>query len=302
MHDLINSINRSITHIRAQQPHYLALMRVGRPIGTLLLLWPTLWALWLAAEGFPSLANLLIFCCGVFLMRSAGCVINDYADRNIDGHVRRTKDRPLARGKVSENEALLLFASLCTLAFLLVLFTNKLTILLSFVAVLLASIYPFMKRHTYFPQLALGAAFSWAVIMAFAAETAAVPRVAWLLYIAVVVWTVAYDTYYAMVDREDDLKIGVKSTAILFGAADRNIIAALQVFMIIILVLLGTRLSLGMFYYLGVAGAAALFAYQYYSTESRDRDAYFNAFLNNHWVGCSIFAGIFFHYLFASPA
>lgn len=279
-------------------PHYLKLMRIDRPIGIYLLLWPTLWSLWLAAGGLPSLKNLLIFSAGVVLMRSAGCVINDYADRKIDAHVKRTKDRPIAAGLVTADEALYLFALLAGLSFFLVLFTNWLTVALSFVGVALASIYPFMKRYTYFPQVVLGAAFSWSVVMAFAAESGEFPKEIWLIYIAVTVWTVAYDTFYAMVDREDDLKIGVKSTAILFGDFDRIITAFLQLFVIFVLMLIGYKFELGSIYYLSTVIAACIFAYQQFLILDREADACFKAFLNNNWVGLVIFIGIAGDYAF----
>ena len=278
-------------------PVYLKLMRVDRPIGTYLILWPTLWSLWLAAEGIPSLKNLVIFAVGCFLMRSAGCVINDYADRNIDGHVERTKDRPLVTGQLSEMEALYLFVALCSTAFICVLFTfSWLTVALSFGGVALASIYPFMKRYTYFPQVALGAAFSWSVVMAFAAERDEVPKEVWLIYIAVMIWTVAYDTFYAMVDREEDYEIGVKSTAILFGAYDRLITSFLQLFVIFILMLIGYQFELGIIYFLSTIVASGLFAYQQMLILNRDRDGCFKAFLNNNWVGVTIFVGIALDY------
>lgn len=281
---------------KANFPVYLKLMRVDRPIGTYLVLWPTLWSLWLAAKGIPSITNLVIFCIGVFLMRSAGCVINDYADRHIDGHVERTKNRPLVTGQLSEMEALYLFVTLCTLAFLIVLFTNWLTVGLSFGGVALAALYPFMKRYTYFPQVALGAAFSWSVIMAFAAERNEVPKEVWLVYIAVLIWTVAYDTFYAMVDREDDYQIGIKSTAILFGEYDRLITAFLQLFVIFVLMLIGYQFKLGVVYYLSTVVAAGLFAYQQLLIFDRDREGCFKAFLNNNWVGLVIFIGIVIDY------
>lgn len=271
---------------------YWRLMRMDRPIGTLLLLWPTLWALWIAAEGVPSLKNLVIFVLGVIVMRAAGCVINDFADRKIDGQVKRTRDRPLATGAVSSREAIALFITLCLLAFGLVLMTNLLTIELSVGGLLLAFCYPFMKRHTHLPQVVLGAAFAWSIPMAYAAETGELRQHIWLIYLAVVLWTVAYDTFYAMVDRDDDLKIGVKSTAILFGEQDRLITAALQLLTVYALVLTGERFNLGTFYYLGLAGAAALFVYQQWLIRFRNRDGCFKAFLNNNWVGMVIFAGI----------
>lgn len=283
--------------LRAQLPHYLALMRVARPIGTYLVLWPTLWALWIAAEGFPDWHLLIIFCLGTFLMRSAGCVINDYADRKIDAHVQRTKARPFATGAVTEKEALILFACLCLTAFVLVLFTNLMTILLSFGAVALAACYPFMKRYTHLPQVVLGAAFAWGIPMAFAAQQGALPPALWLIYIGVLMWTIAYDTFYAMVDREDDLKIGVKSTAILFGDDDKTITGMLQVCVIIVLVLVGVQFSLSFIYYAGLMAASGLFIYQQHLIRFRDRDQCFKAFLNNNYVGGVIFVGIVLHYL-----
>lgn len=276
---------------------YARLMRIDRPIGTLLLLWPALWALWIAAEGMPDVHVLVVFVLGVFLMRSAGCVINDYADRAIDGHVTRTKHRPFARGEVTPREALTLFAVLCLLAFLLVLTLNTLTILLSFAAVVLAATYPFMKRHTYLPQVHLGMAFAWSVPMAFAALTGAVPQEAWLLYIAAILWTTAYDTMYAMVDRDDDLRIGVKSTAILFAEQDRLIIALIQALTLIVLLVAGSRFELGGAFTLGLLAAAGLAAWQQYLIRRRESAACFHAFLNNNWFGAAIFAGIVFHYL-----
>lgn len=286
-----------LRHIQQQMPHYLALMRVSRPIGTYLVLWPTLWALWLAAEGFPDWHLLLIFCLGTFLMRSAGCVINDYADRGIDAHVRRTQQRPFAQGLVTEKEALGLFVALCLLAFVLVLFTNWLTVALSLGAVALAACYPFMKRYTHLPQLVLGAAFAWGIPMAFAAQREALPPALWLIYLAVLLWTVTYDTFYAMVDRDDDLKIGVKSTAILFGDDDKSITAMLQVCVMVVLVLVGVQFSLSFIYYAGLMVAGGLFIYQQQLIRYRDRGQCFKAFLNNHWVGMAIFAGIVLHYL-----
>lgn len=281
---------------------YGELMRLHRPIGILLLLWPTLWSLWLAAEGIPRWDLLIIFTLGVVVMRSAGCVINDYADRKIDGSVRRTRDRPLARGAVTSREALILFAGLCLLALALVLLTNRLTILLAFGGLLLAGIYPFMKRHTYLPQVVLGAAFAWSIPMAFAAQRGELVHELWLIYVVVVIWTVVYDTFYAMVDREDDRRIGVKSTAILFGEQDRLITGFLQLITLYGLILIGSRFELGMPYYGGMAAAAGLFAYQQYLIRFRDRDACFAAFLNNHWVGLVVFAGIAADFALRSPA
>ena len=277
-------------------PAYKQLMRLDKPVGTYLLLWPTLWALWLAAEGLPEWHLLLIFIAGVYLMRAAGCVINDYADRHIDGHVERTQQRPLATGQIDAKAALRLSASLCLMAFILVLFTNTLTILLSFVGVALAALYPFMKRYTHWPQLVLGLAFSWAIPMAFSAQTGGVPMVAWLAYIAVVLMTIAYDTYYAMVDRNDDLLIGVKSTAVLFGQWDRHIIVLLQLGCLLLLTYMGQLMALGVFFYGGLVVMASLFVYQAIITRKRDRDACFKAFLNNHWASLAVWIGLVIEY------
>lgn len=275
---------------------YLQLMRLHKPIGIYLVLWPTLWALWIAAEGVPSLTVLLVFVLGVVVMRSAGCVINDFADRKIDGDVKRTKDRPLVTGLISAKQAMILFIILCAFAFLLVLSMNILTIYLSVGGLILAFIYPFMKRHTYLPQVFLGAAFAWAVPMAYAAETNSLPSIVWLIYMATLIWTVAYDTMYAMVDRDDDLKIGVKSTAILFGNSDRAIIAFLQVLVVLTLCIIGQQLKLGQYFYLGIVVSSVLFVYQQHLIRHRDRDACFKAFLNNNWVGLVLFCAIFLDY------
>lgn len=283
--------------LRDRLREYLLLMRADRPIGIFLLLWPTLWALWIASEGKPDGLVLFVFISGVILMRSAGCVINDYADRKFDPHVARTRQRPIAAGRVAPREALLLFAALCLLAFLLVLFMNSLTIILSFVGALLAAIYPYMKRHTYLPQVFLGLAFGWAVPMAWAAQTGEVGRVAWLLLTATVVWATAYDTMYAMVDKKDDLKIGVKSTAILFGAADRLIIGGLQVTVLLILLIIGLQTGLGLYFYLGLAVAAGLALFQQYLLRKREPAGCFQAFLNNNWFGAAIFVGLVLHYI-----
>lgn len=271
---------------------YLRLIRFDRPIGTFLLLWPTWWGLWLAGGGNPSLKNLLIFTCGVFLMRSAGCIVNDIADRNIDAHVERTRERPLARGLLGVREALLFGAALTLLAFVLVLMTNRETILLSVAGLGLASTYPFLKRHTHLPQVALGLAFSWGIPMAFAAETGALPPALWLVFCAAATWTIVYDTFYAMVDRDDDLKIGVKSTAILFGDADRAITAVLQLLVIWLLFLTGRQFDLGLSYYSALAAGALLFGYQQWLIRRRERAGCFRAFLNNNLFGLVIFAGI----------
>jgi 4-hydroxybenzoate polyprenyltransferase len=279
---------------------YLLLMRVDKPIGILLLLWPTLWTLWLAAEGVPTLENLAIFALGCFLMRSAGCVINDFADRNIDGKVKRTRHRPIVNGTVSPREAILLFVLLCTLAFLLVCLTNTLTIMLSVVGVTLAAIYPFAKRYTYMPQVVLGAAFGWAVPMAWAAETNSFSPDILLVYLAVLLWTVVYDTFYAMVDRDDDVKIGVKSTAILFGDADRMMTGILQGLALFCLLLAGEKFGRGMYFYAGLGAAGLLFIYQQYLIRERKPELCFKAFMNNNWVGLVIFAGVFLDFYFSS--
>lgn len=271
---------------------YARLARMHRPIGTLLLMWPMLWALWLAAGGMPSLDVLFIFVLGTFVMRSAGCVINDYADRDFDGHVERTRERPLATGAASPREALAVFATLLAIACLLVLGTNRLTILLAAGGAVLAVTYPFAKRYTYLPQVHLGAAFGWAVPMAFAAQSAAVPPLAWLVFCAAVLWAVIYDTEYAMVDRDDDIKLGIKSTAILFDDADRLIIGILQSMMLLNLVLIGQQAGLGPVYYISLCAAAVLFAYQQYLIRERTRAGCFAAFMNNNWVGGIVFAGI----------
>lgn len=272
---------------------YAQLMRLDKPIGTLLLLWPTLWALFTAQNGIPDIDILIIFILGVFLMRSAGCVINDYADRHIDGKVRRTSQRPLATGKVTEKEAKVLFCCLILSAFLLVLYLNPYTIMLSFIAALLAVIYPFMKRYTHLPQFILGMAFGWSIPMAFGAIQQALPLECWLLFGANLAWTVAYDTQYAMVDRDDDLRIGVKSTAILFAQFDNRIIALLQFTALVLLVILGNLRQFPMIYYIALAATATLFIYQCKLTKQREREACFKAFLNNHYVGMGIFFAIF---------
>jgi 4-hydroxybenzoate polyprenyltransferase len=278
-------------------PFYIQLMRLDKPIGIYLLLWPTLCALWIAADGHPSVSNVFIFVAGVVLMRSAGCVINDYADRHVDGHVKRTQHRPLAQKIISEKQALGLFAGLCICAFILVLFTNSFTVYLSFGGLALAFMYPFMKRYTHLPQVVLGAAFAWAVPMAFAAEQNALPDVVWLLYAATVTWTVVYDTQYAMVDRDDDLKIGVKSTAILFGEGDNFIIGILQIITLISWLMIASNIAATWPVYLAIAISAGLFGYHQMLTKSRDRELCFKAFLHNHWVGAVLFAGLFVHYL-----
>ncbi|MBL4800006.1 MAG: 4-hydroxybenzoate octaprenyltransferase [Oleispira sp.] len=273
------------------------LMRLDKPVGIYLLLWPTFWALWIAAEGIPDFSVLVIFILGVIFMRSAGCVINDYADRKIDGQVARTLARPLVTGAVTSKQALILFFSLLVTSFILVLFTNTLTIQLSFAGAALAAIYPFMKRHTHLPQVFLGAAFSWAIPMAFAAQADELPKYIWLIYIANLSWTVAYDTMYAMVDRDDDIKIGVKSTAILFADADKVMIGILQGIAIFCLLLLGSELTLNAFYYLGLLVATGLMIYQQWLIRARDKAGCFAGFINSHWVGVAVWAGLVLAYL-----
>lgn len=266
-------------------------MRIHQPIGTLLLLWPTMWALWVAGKGQPSLNTVLLFCLGVFVMRSAGCVINDYADRHFDGAVERTKQRPLALGQVSPREALALFIFLIAIAFMIVISFNVLTIKLAFIAVLLASFYPFTKRFFATPQLILGLAFAWAIPMAFAAETGRLPLACWLLFAAAVLWPLVYDTMYAMVDRKDDLKIGIKSTAILFGQYDRLCVAIIQGLFVTTLIILGYLLRLNIAYYYMLSSVIVLFVYQQYLIRDRQPANCFKAFKNNHWVGLLIFIG-----------
>ncbi len=275
---------------------YARLIRFEKPIGLYLLLWPTLWALAVAAEGSPDVWVLFVFVCGVFLMRSAGCAINDYADRDIDLHVARTRERPLTSGKIAPREALAVFALLGVIAFLLVLSLNRFTIQLSFVGIVLAASYPYMKRFHYLPQVHLGAAFGWAVPMAFAAQTGTIPKQGWLLFVGALLWAVAYDTIYSMVDREDDLRLGVKSTAILFGDYDRGMIALFQLLFLLALVLVGIDLQFSGVYYLGLGVAALLLGYEQFLIADRVPAHCFAAFLHNHWVGAVIFAGIMGHY------
>ena len=275
---------------------YAQLIRFEKPVGFYLLLWPTLWALVVVGEGSPDGWILFVFVVGSFLMRSAGCAINDYADRDIDLHVARTRERPLTSGKIAPAEVLAVFAVLALIAFLLVLSLNRFTIMLSFGGILLAASYPFMKRYHYLPQVHLGAAFGWAIPMAFAALTGEVPKEAWLLYVASLVWTVAYDSMYSMVDREDDLKLGVKSTAILFGDYDRVMIAVFQLLFLLALVLVGVDLEFTGIYYLGLGIATLLMAYEQFLIADRVPAHYFSAFLHNHWVGAAVFAGIMGHY------
>ena len=278
---------------------YARLMRLDRPIGTWLLLWPTLWALWIAGRGKPSGRLFLIFVAGTVLMRSAGCVINDYADRSFDPHVKRTSDRPLATGRISPVEALVLFSVLALGALLLVLPLNRMTLLLAVVGAFLAVTYPFIKRFLAIPQLYLGLSFGWGIPMAFAAEQEDVPRLGWLLFLANLLWVPVYDTMYAMVDRADALKIGVRSTAILFGDSERHVIAILQAMTLVALYLAGRIAQLGAWYFGGLAVGACFFVYHLWLIRGRDRQACFHAFLNNHYFGMSVFIGIALSYVFA---
>lgn len=287
---------RSFFQLSPTQKNFVQLMRLDKPIGILLLLWPTLWALWLAAEGLPSWKNLLIFILGCVLMRSAGCVINDYADRHFDRHVSRTRDRPLTAGRVRPQQALQLFGALCLLSALLVLLTNALTIKLAVAALALAAIYPYCKRHTHMPQIVLGAAFGWSIPMAWAAEKNGMAPQIWLVFATALLWTLVYDTFYAMVDRDDDLKIGIRSTAILFGDADRVITGVLQALVVLGLLLIGKRFHLLWPYYISVAVSSGLFVWQQHLIRERQPEQCFRAFLNNHWVGMVIFLGIAFSY------
>ena len=280
-------------HARVRE--YLVLMRMDRPVGALLLLWPTWWALWFAANDFPPIGALLVFTLGVFVMRSAGCVINDYADHGwLDANVERTRGRPMAAGRVSKKEALLLFGGLLAFAFVLVLFTNALTIKLSFAGAALAALYPFSKRVTHLAQVVLGAAFGWSIPMAFAAVTNSLPPLCWLLFLANVLFSVVYDTEYAMVDRDDDLRVGAKSTAILFGDTDRVIIGVLMATFLVAMLLAGTRSGLHWPYFVGLTGAAGLFGWQQWLIRERARDACFAAFRNNNLVGLLLWLGLLF--------
>lgn len=280
---------------RLQQ--YWLLARFDKPIGILILLWPALWALWLASNGQPDTRVLIVITLGVVVMRAAGCVINDYADRDFDPHVERTRQRPIAAGRVTPKEALGLFVVLCLCAFGLVLLLNIYTILLSFVGAFLAASYPFMKRYTHLPQAYLGIAFGWAVPMAFSAQLNSLPVVAWILYLAVVLWALVYDTMYAMVDKEDDLKIGVKSTAILFGQYDRQVLAIIQLSILGLLIVIGRLQELAWPYYLGLVVAAGLSIYQQKLIFHREKLACFNAFLNNNWFGLAVFVGLALNYI-----
>ena len=275
---------------------YVRLVRLDRPIGIFLLMWPALWALWLAGEGNPPWLVVLIFVAGVVLMRSAGCAINDFADRDFDGKITRTKDRPIAAGLVSPREAVGVFITLSLAAFLLVLLLDWTTIVLSVVALVLATIYPFMKRYTHLPQLFLGAAFGWAVPMAYSAVVGSIPPVAWVVFVATIVWALIYDTQYAMVDREDDLKVSIKSSAILFGPYDRLAIGLLQLFFLVLMAYVGYAAGRGSWYFGGLAVAAALAGYHQYLIHDREPVGCFEAFLNNNYLGMALFVGLVLDY------
>jgi 4-hydroxybenzoate polyprenyltransferase len=283
-----------ITQLR----NYAKLMRIDKPVGIWLLLWPVLWSLWLAGEGHPDPGLFVVFVLGVFVMRSAGCVLNDYADRNIDPYVERTRSRPIASGAVAPIEALILFAALSLIAIGLATLLNKPAQLLAIVAAVLTIIYPFVKRFVSIPQFVLGAAFGWAVPMAFAAQTGGTSQLAWLVFGVTLVWAVIYDTFYAMVDRKDDIKLGAKSTAILFGEVDLFVVAGLQLLMLVGLVLIGLGAALGFWFYASVALAACLMAYHLWLARYRQPAGCFAAFLHNHFIGLVILVGILLYYSF----
>lgn len=272
-------------------------MRLHKPIGSLLLLWPTLWGLFVASKGNPSFLLLMVFVAGVVLMRSAGCVINDYADRHFDGEITRTKNRPIVSGQVTSREALGLFLILCLLAASLLFWLNPLARWLAIPAITLAIIYPFTKRITQVPQLILGLAFSWGIPMAFAAATGTVPSSAWFLFLIACLWPIAYDTLYAMIDRPDDLRIGIKSTAILFGNWDTKIVALLHMLILLLLIIFGVSLSFNTYYYLGIASAALVMTYQQYLIKDRTPQHCLQAFLHSQWAGCFILCGIILNYI-----
>lgn len=291
------SANVNFSDTGQKIPAFVALTRLNKPIGILLLMWPMLWAFWFAAGGLPDLAPLIIFILGTVLTRSAGCAINDFADRKVDGHVARTRNRPLATGALTSKEALAATAVLMVAAFCLVLLTNELTVGLSFVALLFALFYPFSKRYTHFPQVVLGMAFACAVPMAFAAQTNTLPPGAWLLFVATVFWAIAYDTLYAIVDRDDDKNIGVKSTAIFFGRYELMAVALSQSTMILLLAYVGRLYDRGVVFYIGLLVALLLTAYQLWISRHREPDKCFSAFLNNNWLGLSVFIALVADYL-----
>jgi 4-hydroxybenzoate polyprenyltransferase len=288
----VTDLHPGPTPLRQRLHAYLRLVRLNRPIGIFLLMWPALWALWLAGEGDPPWRVVVVFVLGVVLMRSAGCAVNDFADRHLDGQVERTRDRPLATGEISSREALGVFLVLSLAAFALVLTLNWQTVALSVVAVILTAVYPFMKRYTHVPQLVLGAAFGWAVPMAYSAITGAVPAQAWWLFTATLVWALIYDTQYAMVDRDDDLKVGIKSTAILFGRHDRLIIGLLQLLLLGLLAWIGDAAGRGGYFQGGLGAAALLALYQQRLIRRRERKPCFEAFLNNNYFGMAVFVGL----------
>ncbi|KAA3629388.1 MAG: 4-hydroxybenzoate octaprenyltransferase [Proteobacteria bacterium] len=283
---------RLVERLPGRLPDFARLVRLDKPIGIYLLLWPPLWALWIAGDGRPDPLVVAVFVAGVILMRSAGCAINDYADRHFDGHVARTQARMIPAGRIRPREAVVAFAVLSLCAFALVLLMNWLTIGLSLIGLALAAVYPYSKRHTYLPQVVLGAAFGWAVPMAFAAQTGTVPALGWLMYVTAILWATAYDTMYAMVDRKDDLKIGIKSTAILFGELDKLIIGILQALVLGALFLIGQQAKLGGFYYMGLTVAAGLAIYEQWMIREREPAACFRAFLHNNWFGLVVFCGV----------
>lgn len=293
--------NKLKKNVLSQLRNYGKLMRVDKPVGLWLLLWPTLWALWLAGEGHPDQGLFVVFVAGVFVMRSAGCVLNDYVDRKIDPYVERTRTRPIASGAVTPTEALVLFVALSLIAVGLATMLNRPARMLAIIAASLTVAYPFIKRWVSIPQFVLGAAFGWAVPMAFAAQTGSTPQLAWLVFGAAVIWAVIYDTFYAMVDREDDRKLGVKSTALLFGEVDLFVIAGLQILMLAALIFVGLRAELGFWYFLAVAGAAALMAYHQWLARERQPADCFAAFMHNQYIGFVMFVGIVLHYSF-NPA
>lgn len=295
--DRLRTVRAEIREQFPRLPDFIALARLDRPIGVYLLLWPTMWGLWFAAEGWPGWHLLFVFALGVVLTRSAGCVINDIADRHFDRHVKRTEGRPLAQGKISVEEAAIYMAGLLFLALILVLTTNAFTVGLAAAAAVIAAIYPFMKRYTYLPQAVLGVAFSMGIPMAFAAFRGDIPNLAWLVAIGNLVWTVAYDTEYAMVDRDDDIKLGLKSTAILFGDMDKLIIGVLQALFVFIMILAGRLVEAGAAYYLGLCAATGFFIYQHRLIKDRERLDCLAAFLNNHWAGLVIFIGLAIDFL-----
>ena len=294
---IVSQLRSRFPELYTKLPAFAELTRANKPIGIYLLLWPTISALWIAEEGFPRFSLLFIFVAGTALMRSAGCCVNDFADHKIDGKVVRTQRRPLATGLLTRKDAFFCFAVLSLISFGLVLITNERTIILSFAAVALVAVYPFMKRFTHLPQLVLGIAFSWGILMAFSASTGDVPQSAYLLFVANCLWTVAYDTQYSMVDREFDIEIGVKSTAILFGDADKVIIGSLQVMFILAMILAGRQFELGTFYYLSLVIASGFLAYQQYLIKDRLPGPCFESFLNNNWVGAVIFIGVLLSFI-----